>query len=319
MNVDASEQDIFRATTGLAIHASLAHTLAYCLYWSQHATHWDGDVPVIWKTGPELRAVLRIAARTANRHFKELAALGYWTISYRPRPGTIGKVTWLSMTTRALDLIALARQQAVLRSAKKIRRGTPGGAIKGQPDAAVDADLSSYDVTSKQIHQSSKTAKNGKGFILPSEAGKKGMNEACPSGYWGEDGKGIPKAPSYIKACPADLTFAAIVRGVWTAAGLQEWDWSSKFTWEHIAEIKKKAGKIGVAESDMADFVRALVENWNWLRLCMVKRYADHASNLHAPSPMALAREFNIIGQKVLEKMAAAKNPPKQSNLAEGF
>lgn len=202
MNVNASEQDIFRATTGLAIYASLARTLAYCLYWSQHATRWDGDVPVIWKTGSELHTALRIAARTANRHFKELAALGYWEISYRPRPGTIGKVTWLTMTARALDLVALARQQAVSRSPKKSRKGTPGGTIESPPDATVTADPSAYDVTSKQVHQSAKTAKNGKGFILPSEAGKKGMNEACPSGYSGEDGKGMPKAPGYVKACP---------------------------------------------------------------------------------------------------------------------
>ncbi|TGX54776.1 hypothetical protein E5A73_04795 [Sphingomonas gei] len=319
MKVNASEQDIFRATTGLAIHASLARTLAYCLYWCQHATHWDGDAPAIWKTGPELRAEQRIAARTANRHFKELAALGYWTISYRPRPGTIGKVTWLTMTTRGLDLVALARQQAVLRSAKKSKKGTPDGTSESQPDAAVPVDPSSYDVTSKQVHHSAKTTKNGKGFILPSEAGKKGMNEAYPSGYSGKDGKKVPKAPGYVKACPADYAFAAIVREVWTSATLQEWDWSSKFTWENIAEIRSKAGTIGVPESDMADFVHALVQNWSWLRWCMAQRFVDHPSNLHAPSPMALAHEFDVLGKKMLDRIAEMKNPPKKSNLNDDW
>ena len=265
MNVNASEQDIFRATTGLAIHASLAHTLAYCLYWSQHATHWDGDVPVIWKTGPELCTELRIAARTANRHFKDLAARGYWEISYRPRPGSIGKVTWLTMTARSLDLIVIARQQAVARLTGKSRKGTSSGVIANPPNAAVAADPSAHDVTSKQVHQSAKTAKNGKGFILPSEAGKKGMNEACPSGYSGKDGKGTPKAPGYVKACSADHAFAAVVRDVWTAAGLKEWDWSSRFTWEHIAEIRTKAAKIGVADNDMTEFMQTLFANWTWL------------------------------------------------------
>jgi hypothetical protein len=319
MNVNASEQDIFRATMGLAIHPSLARTLAYCLYWSQHATHWDDDVPTIWKTGPELYVELRIAARTANRHFKELAALGYWEISYRPRPGSIGKVTWLTMAARSLDLVALARQQAVARQTKKSRKGTSSGTTASPPDATSTADPLVQDVTSKQVHQSAKTAEIGKGFILPSKAGKKGMKETCPSEHSGKDGKGTPKAPGYVKACAADHALAAIVLEAWTAAGLKEWDWSSRFTWEYIAEVRKKAAKIGITEKEMAGFVHALVGNWNWLRWGMAPRYANNALNLHAPSPMALAHEFDVLGAKVLDKIETMKNPPKGSNLNEGL
>lgn len=319
MNANASEQDIFRATTGLAIYPSLARTLAYCLYWSQHATHWNGDAPAIWKTGPELCAQLRIAARTANRHFKELAALGYWEIGYRPRPGSIGKVTWLTMTARSLDLVALARQQSVARATGKSRKVTSSGTTASPPDATAIADPSVHYVTSKQVHQSEKTAKNGKGFILPSEAGKKGMKETCPSGHSGKDKEGTPKAPGYLKVCVADHAFAAIVREVWIAAGLKEWDWSSRFTWEHIAEIRKKAAKIGIAENDTIEIVQAMIGNWNWLRFCMAPRYTNNALNLHSPSPMALAHEFDVLGTKVLEKIAQMKNPPKKSNLDEDW
>lgn len=319
MNVNASDQDIFRATTGLAIYPSLARTLAYCLYWSQHATHWDGDLPAIWKTGPELCAELRIAARTANRHFKELAALGYWEISYRPRPGSIGKVTWLTMAARSLDLVALARQRAVARPTRKGRKGTSSGTTVSPPDATATADPSAHDVTSKQVHQSVKTAKNGKGFILPSKAGKKGMNEACPSGQSGKDEKGTPKAPSYVKACPADNALAAIVREVWIAAGLKEWDWSSRFTWEYISEIRAKAAKIGLTENDITELFQTLVANWNWLRWCMVMRYANHPSNFHAPSPMALAHEFDVLGTKVLGKISEMKNLPKKANFNDDW
>lgn len=318
MKINASEQDIFRMTEGLAIHTSLARTLAFCLYWSQHATHWHGDMPTIWKTGPELRAELRIAARTANRHFKELAALGYWDISYRPRPGSIGKVTWLTMTTRSLDLVALARHQAVARGGSKSRKGTSGGTIEGLPDAAVPDAPSVHDVTSKQVYQSAKTTKNGKGFLLPSDAGKKGMNEACPSGDSGKDGKATPKAPGYVKASAADHAFAALVREVWAAAGLKEWDWSSRFTWEHIAEIRTKVTKLGVKENGAAEFMEVMLANWNWLRCCMDLRYAAHASNLHAPSPMALAHEFDVLGARVLGKIAEQKNP-KKSNMDNGL
>jgi hypothetical protein len=319
MKINASEQDIFRVTAGLAIHVSLARTLAFCLYWSQHATHWHGDVPAIWKTGPELCAELRIAARTANRHFKELAALGYWDISYRPRPGSIGRVTWLTMTTRSLDLVALARQQPVARGGGKSRKGTSSGTIESPPNAAVTDDPLVHDVTSKQVHQSAKTTKNGKGFILPSKAGKNGMNEACPSGHSGKDGKATPKAPGYVKACPADHALAATVREFWAAAGFKEWDWSSRFTWEHIAEIRTKASKIGVTENDTAEFMQALLANWNWLRCCMGMRYANHASNFHAPSPMALAHEFDVLGGKVMDKIAEMKNPPKKLNMDDDW
>ncbi|MEG3181816.1 hypothetical protein [Sphingomonas sp. LT1P40] len=308
MIVYASEQDIFRATNGLTFSASLARTLAYCLYWSQHATHWDGDAPMIWKTGPQLNAELRIAARTANRHFKELAKAGYWVLTYRPRPGTIGPVTWLTLTGKSLQLLETAKEFAASRGAKKGLGNTSYGHNCHQPVGEDCDQPMAQNVTSKKLQQSEKTAKKEKSFILPSEAGKKGMNETSSSKIFGEKDKGEPKAPGYVKATPLDRELAARIGSAWTTAGLKEWDWSSAYTWKHIAEVRTKLAKIDIVSPEQASvFFEKLLENWSWLRIGMQPRYAFHDLNLHAPSPMALAHEFEAIGKKVLEKML----PPK--------
>lgn len=317
MKTNASEQDIFRATTGLALHASLARTLAYCLFWSQHATHWDGDLPTIWKTGPQLQSELRIAARTANRHFKELAEAGYWTISYRPRPGSIGKVTWLTLTARALELVTTARGHAAIGAAKKKKRDMPSCCHSHSQSGGMDCDIPlAQNVTSKKLYQTGKTSEKMKGFILPSKAGKTGTHEASSSIVTGEDDEYAPKAPGYLKTSPLDKEFATVVQTTWSKAGLKEWEWSSRFTWKHIAEIRRKLTDFDVVEGQqIAAFLGALIENWGWLRTCMAPRYAHHDLNLHAPSAMALAHEIDVLGKHVIEKMLPQAIKPKQSKL----
>lgn len=320
MKGQAFEADVFHATTGLAISASLARTLAHCVFWSQYATHLDEGMPSIWKTGPELQRHLRICPRTANRHLKELAKLGYWKITYRPRPGTIGPVTWLTMTERASHLLDLASSIATNRKASKVKIETAKGHKATSPMAPLCDDYLAQNVTSKQIDHSVETATKTASFILPSEAGKQGMNEAPTSSSPEEKCKGTPKAPGYANASAADRQFASIVETAWSDAGVKTWDWSSLYTWRHTAEIRRKLATVGVSTvADMFSFVSTLLENWSWLRVCIAPRYAHHPTNLHAPSPMALAHEFNLISEKVLEKIDASNSQPKASIFDEEF
>lgn len=316
MTQSVAERDIFRATKGLALHTTLARTLAYCIFWSQYAQHHEGGVPTIWKTGPELEADLNIASRTGNAHLKKLAAVGYWTLSYRPRPGTIGPVTWLTFAPRSTALLQLARQQAANRSTnRKAKKETSGGSVHDQPlDTATD-DLSSPNVTSKQLYEQKKTA--GKSFILTAETAKVKMKEALPLEHSGVEAGNQPKAPGYLKVSDDDRKLAAVVRSAWQSAGLKEWDWTSRFTWTHLAEVRRKTAKRGIGQGGLDLFFQTLLKEWHWVRLCMGSRYAHNDLNLHGPTPMALNHEFDVLSGKVLEKASAPPPLQKASSWAD--
>ncbi|MET3761577.1 hypothetical protein [Sphingomonas sp. UYEF23] len=194
----ASEHEIFRVAKGLKMSASLARTLAHCLFWTQYATQTEGGIPTIWKTGPDLEKELGIAARTANQHLKKLASLDYWHISYRPRPGTIGPVTWLTPTDLSFRLLKLASQHAIERATAKSAKPPKGGATD-QFDLPVCDDQSSQFVTSKQLGHTAKTAEVQSSFFLSSEAGKKGMNEPSPGKKKIYGKKEGVSPPTYLK------------------------------------------------------------------------------------------------------------------------
>lgn len=322
MSDNVSEQCIFRATSGLALHASLARTLAYCIFWSQHAMHRDGEYPSIWKTGPELSGELKVAPRTANRHLKELAKLGYWTLSYRPKPGSVGPVSWLTFTSKSLGLLDLAREYEAKRgTGRKTKKVTAGGISLNPPEVIPCDDGMSHGTTSKHHVPTGKTAKGNQSFLLSSEAGKQGMKETVGSKFTGETGKKkkIPKAPGYLNVSDKDHELAAVVKTTWVKAGLKEWDWTSRFTWEHIAEIRVKMAKLGVTEGASGLFMETMLNNWNWLRSSMSYRYSSSPLNLHGPSPMALAHEFEVIGKAVFDKLHPVVASPKSSCLDEDF
>lgn len=323
MSDKASQQSIFHATSGLALHATLAHTLAYCIFWSQHAMHHDGEYPSIWKTGPELSGELKVAPRTANRHLKQLAKLGYWTLSYKPKPGSVGPVTWLTFTPKSLDLLGLARELAAVRATgRKTKKATAGGVSVDPPGVMHCDDGMSHGTTSKHQVPTGKTAKGNQSFILSSEAGKTGMKEtfsSCSTGKTGKSGNKKPKAPSYIDASEEDEFLAAIIQDAWVQAGLSEWEWTSRFAWGYIAEVRLKLAKLGVNEGEHPLFMETLLDNWNWLRHAMLPRYSTHSSNLHGPSPMALANQFDVLGKEVYRKMHPPVVVAKSSNFDEDF
>lgn len=91
-NEIATRPQIRKVIAGLE-RGNMSHTLCECLYWAQHATHEMSNRPFIYKSGVELSNELPIAARTANKHLKELAKRGYWTIHYQSPPGRVSKVT----------------------------------------------------------------------------------------------------------------------------------------------------------------------------------------------------------------------------------
>jgi hypothetical protein len=318
MTQSVAERDIFRATKGLALHATLARTLAYCIFWSQYAQHHEGGAPSIWKTGPEMEADLNIAPRTGNAHLKKLAALGYWTLSYRPRPGTIGPVTWLTFAPRSVALLQLAREQVASGSSKrKAKNETSGGPDHDQPSDTATDGPSSHKVTSKQTYEAKKTA--GKSFILNAELAKAIMKEALPSEHSEKKLDSQPKAPGYLKVSADDRKFAALVRSAWQSAGLKEWDWTSRFTWTHLAEVRQKMAKCGIEQEGLDLFFQVLLKEWHWVRLCMVSRYAHNDLNLHGPTPMALNHEFDILTCKVSEKVSAPTQLEKVSSLDDDW
>lgn len=305
-----SERELFRALEGVALRASLKRTLAYCLFWMQHATHSDGDLPTIWKTGPELEHELSIDGRTGNRHLKQLAKLGYWSISYRPKPGSVGKVTWLTLGPVGVELLELADERKAETEALE-RRGNRH--TKHRLNGAKQAFQTSHEVTSKHTTKTKKTTKAHPSFFL-SGKGKKEALHSTPKELPGID----PIPPKSFKVGSETKAFAKLANESLATRRLQTWDWSSRYTWAHIDEIASRLNAHGLPFDDWGAFLDCILENWSWMRTCLRHRYASHDANLHAPSPMAFADEFERI-YSLFEMHTEPHKEPTFSSFDKGF
>lgn len=307
-----SELELFRAAHGLDLTSNVKRTLAHCLYWMQHATHEEGGMPKIWKSGPELEGTLSIAARTANRHLKLLAAHGFWALSYKAKPGTIGPVSWLTLGAKGADLIELARD---LGPRMKTGRRVPADGALFEPPIDADAThQASQVVTSKHNHKANKTAKKPASFLLSGEAKKEAI-QANVKELPGVD----PVPPKFVNVGGDAKAFAKLANESLVSQGLRKWDWSSRYTWAHVDEIVSKLKSRGLQCDDWAPFLSCVLENWSWMRTGISHRYAWHDTNLHAPSPMAFAHEFDQIYSMFETHKKPAKKTPTFTSMDEGF
>lgn len=308
-----AEAEIFRVAKGLGMAPSQARTLAYCLYWSQMASHSQVHGPCIWKTGQEIGDALGMGPRTANSHLKNLAERGFWTIHYAPRPRGISKVTWLTFTQRSLDLLDLTRE--LVKTPKNKKGPTVVGSVSAHSNVQKTNLQKLQNATSSQTYFIDKTAEKTGSFILSGQAGKKGMKE--PSSIKKYSGaKTLQKTPpSYVKVGKSTVELANLISDLWLAAGLKDWDWTSKFTWQNCDEIAAKFSKRGVTDlSEYKRYIAGALDHWSWMRACMEYRYSSHESNFLRPSALALAHQFDRLVDKLDEKWA-----PKATKVSSGF
>lgn len=319
-----SRDAIFRAVKD-QVGGSLGRTLAECLYWSQYAQRVESGMPAVWKTGAELGKELGCKGRTANEHLKKLEYLGFWELLYQPRPGHPSKVTWLLFTEHSLKFLALARslRDERVQPGKRAAKHTVGtGKCAPSSDTITDPQQS-VSVTSKHCETSQETSwGHATSFLLTKEqkavAGKKEPFQKISTGSQ-EDV--ILKAPKYVKASADDLALAMTVRDMLEKRELKQWDWSSRYTWEHVSELRRKLNKAGVITSDeWSDFLLKMFDNWGWLRTCMEYRYSSHEGNLHRPTPMALAAETAVLHSALAKKFAPPPTDgPTMTNMDQPF
>jgi hypothetical protein len=312
MNVttSASESDLFRVLQGVALHANLKRTLAHCLFWMQHATHQNNGMPMIWKTGPELENELSINARTANRHLKDLAKHGYWSLTYRPKPGTIGKVTWLTATPAAARIVLLARE---LGGRRNQTRRDPVQRRTEHPAGPKPYSKMSHHVTAKQNTQTEQTAESTAKFLLSGSEKKQALLSLSKLPGYG------PIPPNYLEVDEQVRSLALVADSSFKERGLITWNWSSPYTWAHISEVAGKLGSHGLcSNADYEEFLQWLLDHWAEIRGVMNSPYSGHNANIHAPSPMALAHEFDRLFAAYLDSKAP-KPLPKFSSFDEGF
>lgn len=310
-----STAQIRKAALG-RVSTPLARTLSECLFWSQHATHMHEDRPSIYKTGKEVGGELGIAARTVNTHFKKLAELGYWTIRYEPRPGHPSPVTWLDIADKSLELIELARTIDLSRNGGASRKRTSNGGSM-VPSGVSDNDTqTSQNTTSIQPIPTAKTAAGVQSFLPSKDQAKAGMKEPCSLSQE-KQGK-VVQAPKYVNATEIELAFGRSVEEQWSERKIPSWDWSSKYTWDHIREIVGKLAAVGrLAEVDT--LLAQMLDEWHWLRTTMAYRYASHGSNLHAPSPMALAHEIDELISRIDGKFKPPEELPNSTCFDQEF
>lgn len=313
---------LFSVSRPLVSNAGLARTLAECLYWSQHARHFDDGKPLIWKTGKELAEKLGISSRTANEHLKQLRDQGFWEIEYRPRPGASSPspVTWLRFSQRSLDL----RSEADLVQTRRRRNTSSEPAGSAQPcEENTDSPMSENATDFQLDIQTNEQADEAEEFILNSGKPKAGKKELFSSSVQEElqgQMKKLP-APSYAKATADDVAFFNAVQQELVERELPEWDWSSHYAWQHVKFFRKKLSQAGHPEvAAQLSLFGEILDKWGWMRTVMTERFAFHKLNAQRPTPMALASQH----AELLKSLESSKAPVKQScsgcsNLDEDF
>lgn len=315
---------IFRAVKG-TVGGSLGRTFAECLYWSQYAKHQSGNAPQIYKTGAELGRELGMSARTANLHLKKLARFGYWRIDYKPKPGHPSLVTWLTFLEPAAAILGLARSlhAEMSQGGKKVKEASVE-CSKSAPLTVAKTDLQQSQNETLKHYETAPTTSKGqkKSFLLSKEQQKQASGTKEISAKESKSpGKGTKiKAPGYAKASKESLEFAGLVQNALIERKLPDWDWSSQYTWLQTEEIRIKLQEAGVdGKAHLSEFLERVLCNWDWLRGCMSSRYSQHDLNLHRPSPMALAFEFENITKAVKSKYGPKEIFSAYSSLDDGF
>ena len=177
-------------------------------------------------------------------------------------------------------------------------------------------------MTSKHCKTAQGTSSgHAKGFLLTKEqkasGGKKKLAKKI-SAEFQEDM--ILQAPKYVNASDDDRTLAAAVRDLLDQRELKQWDWSSRYTWIHVVELRHKLTKVGVSTpNEWSDFLIKVHDNWDWLRLSMEYRYSSHDGNLHRPTPMALAAEAVTFQSALAKKYSPQLKVASSSNLSSNF
>lgn len=314
-----SRDMIFRAVKQ-QVGGSLGRTLTECIYWSQYAQHAEDNAPLVWKTGAQLGSELGCNPRTANTHLKKLAFMGFWKITYRPRPGSPSKVTWLRYTEVTAEVLALARRlsEEQRRSGKQQSGSPPDGVDPSASTHTHSAVQQSQSVTLKHLKTSQPTSVGPqKGFLLTKGQKASALTKEAPKKiYLKVQGEGSVKAPKYESASAAEEAFGNIVRAVLEERKLPQWDWSSVFTWRYTKELHAKLEKKDISSSQgCRSWIEVILDEWHWLRICMAYRYASHDGNLHRPTPMALAHEF----EKLFSALVAKKSKPQAHSGPSGF
>lgn len=277
-----STHAIFRAALDQNVSPTYAHTLAECLYWSQHAKHSIDGLPAVYKTGPELSEKLGIAARTVNRHLKKLAKDGFWRIEYRSRPSHPSPVSWLVICERSTRLLAGAASS----SRHELRDLTLSRA---------EHTLSNEQICDVQAFQDDTTYRDTDiGDEIEETSFISGRNRRKNETHLSE--RRGNRAPKYVKASREMEDFVYAISVILEEQGLQAWDMTSRFTWNHCQELLKKLRKAGHETlSDKVQLVRQILADWTDLRNAMEWRYSSHAGNLDRPTPMALNHQFGNI------------------------
>lgn len=277
-----------RAAVG---RASLARTLAECLYWLQHSTKQIDGQPTIWKTGTELAETLGIAPKTANEHLKRLASLGFWELRYKPRPYHPSPVSWLVFSQKAFAIVEAARDGLMSNAAAQ-------GSING----AIEAEAQGAPIPPKSGVQSPQNGmlKQNSPATIPKLSSQENF---IPAESFEPDGKnelpkkkleaGKEKAPSYLKASTAVEALVNSIQEQLKLRNMPEWDTSSQYTWKHASALRDKLNAAGIGElHDQENFVSKVLDQWTKMHGLMAWRYKTHAGNSLRPTPLALAHEF---------------------------
>lgn len=292
-NTRRPTHEIFRLVLPLARNASLARTLAECLYWMQFATRRIDGQLTIWKSGVELSGILGISARTASQHLKKLAALGFWELRYLPRPGHPSPVTWLVFSEKALEVLHF---------------GTLEGPKAGDP-VVTDIDIqTSQKLSTKQKVQEPPSSLQDKKFFPSDDLPAEGTNEISLKGSKVAEKR---KAPKYLKVTPEIEQFVTDFEFALSERDLPEWDTLSKYTWQHANVVYAKLVRDGYGTDQRLQFIAELLDRWDNARKSMDYRYSSHDLNYRRPTPLALAKQY--------EPLREYLHPKPKPELKGGF
>ncbi len=304
----ATTQEIFHAAIDSGMAASLARTLAECLYWSQHSSHKIDGKTAFYKTGPDLSKVLGLSARTINAHLKRLRDEGFWQIKYRSRPTHPSPVTWLIIADRAEALLSEAGESR--------KRGGSSRALEGvrqEPSEDRDCDIRRLRYGTTYRNTSNQEDRERGSFASERELRRKELNSS---------GEERIKAPKYLRASKELEEFVRLIASLLAKKSLPPWDMASRYTWSHADELFYKLHNTGIADLKAhIALLEEIFDRWPDIRLSMDVRYRDHKVNALRPSPMALNDQFHILIEALEDKSEPIVGSLEagHSNLDGGF
>jgi hypothetical protein len=286
------EHSLFPLARQVVSGASLARTLAHCLYWFQHARHQIEGEPAIYKTAKEVEQAIGIHFRSASRHFRQLADEGFWRVAYRPRPGGISRVTWLVPLAKSRDLISSAQQPLFkARSHQRAQTASSGDTnLQLLAEAFCDPRMS-QDATAIQFHTQLIGNQYGKDDFIEGPRRKINRNVKGPPCRQSSD-----IIDPHVKKWIDDMNLVLFDRG------LPNWNVRSRYTDFHAAAFLAIFGKQESIPKGWSGsgFIERLLSCWPSLINELPWRYANFPDNRLRPSPMALADNADLILQRML-------------------